>query len=133
MRVTYGSLSPNQFGGSPVARGDARGDADAVVGRAAHDESGDSSEGGPDPLDAVEVPDEVLGDAAAPPLDAGVHRSGGIPQYVVGHLDRVARIRAAVAAVPGLAVCGAAYDGVGIAACIASGHQAATQLGTMDA
>ena len=65
----------------------------------------------------------------ATPVDAVVQRwGGGLPQYGVGHLDRVSRIRAAVAEVPGLAVCGAAYDGVGIAACIASGHRAAAEL-----
>jgi len=41
-------------------------------------------------------------------------------------IDR--RVREAVAAVPGLAVCGAAYDGVGLPACIASGVQAATRV-----
>jgi oxygen-dependent protoporphyrinogen oxidase len=46
----------------------------------------------------------------------------------VGHLDRVARIRAGVAAQPGLAVCGAAYDGVGIPACIGSARLAADQV-----
>jgi protoporphyrinogen/coproporphyrinogen III oxidase len=49
---------------------------------------------------------------------------GGLPQYTVGHLDRVDRIRAAVTAQPGLAVCGAAYDGIGIPACIASARLA---------
>lgn len=53
---------------------------------------------------------------------------GGLPQYAVGHLDRVDRIEAAVAAMPGLAVCGAAYRGVGIAACVASGTKAATRV-----
>lgn len=53
---------------------------------------------------------------------------GGLPQYAVGHLDRVERMEAAVAAEPGLAVCGAAYRGVGIAACVASGGQAATRV-----
>jgi oxygen-dependent protoporphyrinogen oxidase len=53
---------------------------------------------------------------------------GGLPQYTVGHLDRVARIRAGVAALPGLAVCGAAYDGIGIPACIASARLAADQV-----
>jgi protoporphyrinogen/coproporphyrinogen III oxidase len=53
---------------------------------------------------------------------------GGLPQYTVGHLDRVDRIRAAVAAQPGLAVCGAAYDGIGIPACIASARLAADQV-----
>jgi oxygen-dependent protoporphyrinogen oxidase len=65
----------------------------------------------------------------APPVDALVTRwGGGLPQYAVGHLDKVARIRAAVAAVPGLAVCGATYDGVGIPACIASGQRAAEHV-----
>jgi oxygen-dependent protoporphyrinogen oxidase len=63
------------------------------------------------------------------PVDALVSRWGGaLPQYLVGHLDRVRRIREAVAAVPGLAVCGAAYDGVGIAATIASARLAAERI-----
>src|SRR5262249_59430754 len=63
------------------------------------------------------------------PADVRVSRwGGGLPQYTVGHLDRVARIRAAVAALPGLAVCGAAYDGIGIPACIASARLAADQV-----
>jgi protoporphyrinogen/coproporphyrinogen III oxidase len=53
---------------------------------------------------------------------------GALPQYTVGHLDRVARIRAAVASQPGLAVCGAAYDGVGIPACAATARAAASQV-----
>jgi oxygen-dependent protoporphyrinogen oxidase len=54
---------------------------------------------------------------------------GALPQYTVGHAARVARVRAAVAAEPGLAVCGAAYDGLGIPACIATARQAADQIG----
>src|SRR3954470_6965171 len=53
---------------------------------------------------------------------------GGLPQYAVGHRDRVRRIREAVAAVPGLAVCGAAYDGVGVPACIRTGLAAANDV-----
>lgn len=53
---------------------------------------------------------------------------GALPQYRVGHLDRVAGIRAAVAGQPGLAVCGAAYDGIGIPACIATAELAAGQV-----
>ena len=61
----------------------------------------------------------------ARPVDSHVQRWGGaLPQYAVGHLGRVARIRADVARVPGLAVCGAAYDGVGIPAVIASARHA---------
>ena len=63
------------------------------------------------------------------PVDSRVTRwGGGLPQYSVGHLDRVARIRAGVAAQPGLAVCGAAYDGIGIPACIASARLAVSQV-----
>jgi oxygen-dependent protoporphyrinogen oxidase len=63
------------------------------------------------------------------PIDSRVSRwGGGLPQYAVGHLDLVASIRTAVATVPGLAVCGASYDGVGIPACIATGQQAAATV-----
>jgi oxygen-dependent protoporphyrinogen oxidase len=63
------------------------------------------------------------------PVETRVTRwGGGLPQYNVGHADRVARIRSAVAARPGLAVAGAAYDGIGIPACIASARSAATRL-----
>ena len=65
----------------------------------------------------------------AQPVDVLVQRWGGaLPQYAVGHLDLVRRVRAAVAGVPGLAVCGAAYDGLGLPACIASAELAATQV-----
>ena len=64
--------------------------------------------------------------AQGPPLDTRVTRWGGaLPQYTVGHLDRVAAIRAGVAALPGLAVCGAAFDGIGIPACIGTARSAA--------
>ncbi|MFI1016335.1 protoporphyrinogen oxidase [Streptomyces sp. NPDC020965] len=53
---------------------------------------------------------------------------GGLPQYPVGHLARVARIRAELASLPGLRICGAAYDGVGIPACIADGRRAAEEI-----
>ncbi len=63
------------------------------------------------------------------PAGVRVTRWGGsLPQYTVGHLARVARIRASVAAQPGLAVCGASYDGIGIPACIASARAAADQV-----
>ncbi len=59
-------------------------------------------------------------------VDSRVVRwGGGLPQYAVGHLDRVRRVREAVARQPGLAVAGAAYDGVGVPAVARSGRQAA--------
>ncbi|MBC7639341.1 MAG: hypothetical protein H7231_06120 [Rhodoferax sp.] len=66
-----------------------------------------------------------------PVLASRVTRWGGaLPQYAVGHLARVASVRAALAGSPGLVVAGAAYDGVGIPACIASGTAAALAVGT---
>ncbi|MER5220688.1 protoporphyrinogen oxidase [Streptomyces flaveus] len=65
----------------------------------------------------------------AVPVAASVTRwTDGLPQYPVGHHARVARIREHVGKLPGLAVCGAAYDGVGIPACIASAYAAVDQL-----
>jgi protoporphyrinogen/coproporphyrinogen III oxidase len=82
--------------------------------------------------DDTELVRLVLGQLAAltgirsAPLAHRVTRWGGaLPQYAPGHLERVRRIRADVARVPGLAVCGAAFDGVGVPACIRSGYAAA--------
>ncbi|MET7730627.1 protoporphyrinogen oxidase [Streptomyces sp. NPDC005402] len=65
----------------------------------------------------------------ATPLETRVTRwTDGLPQYPVGHYARVSRIREHVAKLPGLAVCGAQYDGVGIPACIASAYAAVDQI-----
>ncbi|MFI1519598.1 protoporphyrinogen oxidase [Kitasatospora cineracea] len=65
----------------------------------------------------------------ATPYDHAVTRwRDGLPQYPVGHLDRVARIRAHLDALGAIAVCGAAYDGVGIPAVIGSARRAAEHL-----
>ncbi|MGW3728581.1 protoporphyrinogen oxidase [Streptomyces sp. NPDC000851] len=66
---------------------------------------------------------------AATPVETRVTRwSDGLPQYPVGHHARVARIREHIGKLPGLAVCGAVYDGVGIPACIASAYAAVDQI-----
>ncbi len=67
---------------------------------------------------------------AVRPVASRVTRWGGaLPQYAVGHLDRVRRIEADVARTPGLVVAGAAYVGVGVPACIRSGYAAAAKVG----
>jgi protoporphyrinogen/coproporphyrinogen III oxidase len=82
-----------------------------------------------DELVALAAADLTAMAALPAPVESRVTRwGGGLPQYAVGHLGRVKRIRSAVAAVPGLAVCGAAYDGVGIPACVRSGYAAAAQV-----
>jgi oxygen-dependent protoporphyrinogen oxidase len=58
-----------------------------------------------------------------------IHRwPRGMPQYVLGHPDRLAQIDAAVVDYPGLALAGAAYRGVGIPDCIQSGEEAAESV-----
>lgn len=60
------------------------------------------------------------------PEEALVTRfAGAFPQYPVGHLERIASIERAAARVGGVALAGAAFGGVGIPACIASGRRAA--------
>ena len=65
----------------------------------------------------------------ARPMLVRVHRwPRGMPQYVLGHTERLERIDAALARHPGLALAGAAYRGVGIPDCIHSGEEAARSL-----
>lgn len=78
-------------------------------------------------VSATELSD-VLGRPVRPVASLVTRWDGSLPQYAVGHVDRVAQVRDAVAAVPGLAVAGATYDGVGIAACIASADRAVAEL-----
>jgi oxygen-dependent protoporphyrinogen oxidase len=54
--------------------------------------------------------------------------TGGMPQYTVGHLDRIALIDARCAELPGLALAGGAYRGVGIPNCIESGEGAVAKV-----
>jgi len=80
----------------------------------------------------VQIALEDLSDAvglSVRPVDWHVQRwGGGLPQYAVGHIDRVRQVRLSVAKAGALAVCGAAYDGLGIPACIASAEAAVTQV-----
>jgi oxygen-dependent protoporphyrinogen oxidase len=60
------------------------------------------------------------------PVDSRVTRwSPALPQYLVGHTERAALIRQALRGMPGLALAGAALDGVGVPAVIASAEAAA--------
>ena len=67
----------------------------------------------------------LLGIGADPLLTRVWRHPRAMPQYEVGHLDRVAAIEARLEALPGLALAGAAYRGVGIADCVRSGEAAA--------
>jgi len=71
---------------------------------------------------------ELLGPVPAP-IDASVTRwTDALPQYAVHHLRRVADVDAAVERLDGIELAGAAYRGLGVPACIASGRAAADRL-----
>ncbi len=67
----------------------------------------------------------LLGVTAEPALTCVRRWPDSMPQYAVGHLERVAIIERSVANVPGLTLAGAYLRGVGIPDCIASGERAA--------
>ncbi len=61
------------------------------------------------------------------PLETSVVRwGGGLPQYAPGHQERVVAVRAALPR--GITLAGAAWDGVGIPACLRSGAAAAAEV-----
>jgi oxygen-dependent protoporphyrinogen oxidase len=71
---------------------------------------------------------------AAPPVESRVTRwIDGLPQFPPGHLGRVRAWRAGVHAdAPGVVLAGAAYDGLGLPACIRQGRAAARDVAGPD-
>ncbi len=70
----------------------------------------------------------LLGTRGVPVFDDIARWPGSMPQYHVGHGQRVARIETATTRWPGLALAGNAYHGVGIPHCIHSGETAAERI-----
>ncbi|HSK47028.1 MAG TPA: protoporphyrinogen oxidase [Coriobacteriia bacterium] len=67
--------------------------------------------------------------ADAQPLFARVFRWNlGMPQYTIGHLDRVDEIESRVSSIPGFGLAGGGYRGVGIPNCIESGERAVSKV-----
>lgn len=73
---------------------------------------------------------ELLGlRTGAEPLFSKVYRWHlGMPQYTMGHLDRVAEIEQLTAGIGGLALAGGGYRGVGVPNCLESGENAAAKV-----
>jgi oxygen-dependent protoporphyrinogen oxidase len=70
----------------------------------------------------------LLGIEAEPVLARVRHHPRAMPQYHVGHQERLKRIDARLSKFSGLALAGNAYQGVGIADCIHSGEEAAEKV-----
>jgi len=70
----------------------------------------------------------ALGGDPEPDFVHVIRHDYGIPQYILGHADRLAAIGASVATVPGLTLVGNGYHGVAVNACIAAARSAADQL-----
>jgi oxygen-dependent protoporphyrinogen oxidase len=72
----------------------------------------------------------LVGITAEPLLVRVWRQPRAMPQYAVGHLDRVAFMEARATALGGIVLAGAAYRGVGVPDCVRSGEGAAdTALG----
>lgn len=68
---------------------------------------------------------ELLGIKQAPLFAEVTKWARSMPQYHVGHIERVRRINVRLASLPGLVLAGNAYSGLGIPDCIRSGEAAA--------
>ncbi|MEK7766927.1 MAG: protoporphyrinogen oxidase [bacterium] len=77
---------------------------------------------------AVEDLAVLLGITGEPLFADVVRHVNSMPQYLVGHVERAARIRARVRGLPGLALAGTACDGIGLPDTIHAGESAAHEL-----
>ena len=73
----------------------------------------------------------TLGINAGPTLARVYRWPRGMPQYTLGHADRLAMIHTRLRDIPGLFVAGNGYRGVGIPDCIQGGETAADQIATL--
>ncbi len=65
----------------------------------------------------------------AEPLFSRVFRwTDGMPQYTLGHLDRIDELESIVSELPGLALAGGSYRGVGVPNCLESGEKAVSKV-----
>ncbi len=70
----------------------------------------------------------LFGVASSPALVRVIRHHRAIPQYLLGHADRVTRITRAVDAIPGLALVGNYLSGVAVNDCLARGVELGRRL-----
>jgi len=71
---------------------------------------------------------DLMGLTAEPVVARFARWDGVFPQYRTGHLDRVDRIERLASALPGFALAGNAYRGVGISDCVESARRASREV-----
>ncbi len=75
--------------------------------------------------------EQILG-LTAEPLFARVYKwKGAMAQYSVGHLERLKRIEALCQELPGLALAGNGFSGIGVPDCVRSGTEAAGRVASL--
>jgi len=67
----------------------------------------------------------ILSIRGAPLWSRAFHWARGLPRYRDHHAAHLAAVRARLARLAPLAICGAGYDGAGVSACVRSGRDAA--------
>jgi oxygen-dependent protoporphyrinogen oxidase len=70
---------------------------------------------------------QIIGLTADPVFTRIYRWKGAMAQYGVGHLDRLQRIDKLLAKIPGLALAGNGYRGIGVPDCIRAGSEAASK------
>ncbi|MBI1246543.1 protoporphyrinogen oxidase [bacterium] len=125
-RILAGSFSNAKFPG--------RAPSDKVVirvfvGGACHPELADLSD---DQLKEIVLDElgDLIGLEGEPEKFLVTRWMGKMPQYHLGHLDRVAKLEAEASELPGLELAGNAYRGVGVPQCVQSGEKAAARVVT---
>jgi oxygen-dependent protoporphyrinogen oxidase len=71
---------------------------------------------------------EAIGLRGPPVASRVTHWERALPRYEPGHIDRVARIEDALPGLPGVALAGSAYRGIGVPQCITQGQSAAERV-----
>ena len=72
--------------------------------------------------------ESILGVHGTPDFTVVCRHERSMPQYHLGHCERVARIKELTHQLPGLELAGNAYSGVGIPDCISSAESAAERV-----
>ncbi len=72
--------------------------------------------------------EQILGIKAQPRFIRVYKWEHAMAQYGIGHIGRIERIRKLVSEMPGLALAGNAYGGIGVPDCVRSGSEAAAKI-----